>query len=162
MNKKDLASRKLSSVKLTEALIGLDSPVKTDLSNLRSLDIWQRRKSAGILFPARISTTSPGTKSAAGMELELPWRRTTTWDGSMPEIEATTRLELQSYYKIIRPRTNLPTIEESLKSGDNEQYNTKCKIGDLREGFAQRFPSYTAQYTSNDQESAKATKNIRQ
>ena len=71
--------------------------MRIDLLNLRSLDTSASLKSAGILLPARIWTISPGTSADAGMACQFPSRRTVTSEGSIPEIEAMTRLVLQSY-----------------------------------------------------------------
>lgn len=59
-------SHKFGSVLLVVPATALDSPVRMERSNLRSLEHWMRRTSAGTLVPSVTLTMSPETSSEAG------------------------------------------------------------------------------------------------
>jgi hypothetical protein len=90
----------------------------------------------------------------------------------MPEMDAITRLVLQSYSSDLLSQTqtriggirwerDLPRIEKSLQSSDDEENDAEGKVGDLRSRLAKRFPSNTTQDTSSDQEGTKSAKHVK-
>lgn len=80
-------AHKLGSVLEVAPGTGFDSPVRMERSNLRSLEHWMRRTSAGTLVPSVILTTSPETSSEAGNLKVLPSRQTRTSEGRRLLIE---------------------------------------------------------------------------
>jgi hypothetical protein len=90
----------------------------------------------------------------------------------MPEMEAITRLVLQSYSSDLLSKTetridwirrewHLPSIEKGLHSSHDEKDDAEGKVRDLRGRLAEWFPSNTAQDTSSDQEGAKSAKDVK-
>ena len=66
---------------------GTDSPVSA-ASSIRSWKLSMRRTSAGTLSPGARRTTSPGTRSAAGIVVHAPSRRACASAESMPRMPA--------------------------------------------------------------------------